>query len=802
MNPKNSLRHRMRMLMLLAVIATLVTTALLMAGEMWRITERVSQEYARLYTQEFVSDFQAILSKEIGLSQKAANSKALKDWMADESNLALKALAIEEIEEVNRLLADGNFFVAIGTSKHFYTMDSPSLPLDIAPIGVLSETDLRDVWFFKTQASDDAYLLNIDIDRFLKSMRVWVNVNVLDTATNRPLGIAGTGLYLNPLIQRIFEKHQKFGAKTVVVNEFGAIQLDSDVTNIRENSFNLAVDSQKTIFQYTRDDRFREDLMKYYQSPEKPTVFKLQDGNFQYAAIAPIKHTNWHVITFFSISALFNLTNFIPLILIAIGTIILMAIILNLVVTREFVRPFERMKESIQLKDLFQEEALFGIDRQDEFGVLALSIQQMTERLMHSVSVGMFLLAQDGNLVYANPYFLDQFKCSSKKELLEFLESRKNNVFKRPEDFRCLQQVFEDAKAQYAFELELINATDEHFWADIRLTKIEAGTGSWHYEGILINIQNIKENELTLTRRAEEDPLTGLYNRYYLEGLMLEDTSNPDANKDHSLILFDLDNFKYINDTWGHDVGDEVLIETARIAKSCLRQSDALIRWGGEEFAVLIRDTDLAGAHIAAEKIRLKLSNHRHKLAGTTTASFGVAQRFPHEPFIEWFKRADLALYRAKQAGRNQVHVSEELLGLRLLKLQWDTALETGFSQQDNQHRKLFELSEQLMLLASHHKTNEALLPIFDELITHTLTHFQDEIELLRATGYPEEAILLHESIHQGLQIQIRSWRDQLLQDHVRSTDIITIFIQDFIVGHLLKEDMYFYAHLKEHVPL
>jgi diguanylate cyclase (GGDEF)-like protein len=123
--------------------------------------------------------------------------------------------------------------------------------------------------------------------------------------------------------------------------------------------------------------------------------------------------------------------------------------------------------------------------------------------------------------------------------------------------------------------------------------------------------------------------------------------------------MIDIDHFKKVNDTYGHQAGDFVLASTAKIILAKMRSSDYVCRYGGEEFIAILPGTELAGAARAAEKIRQEIANFVYDLDGTTipiTASFGVAQLNPDkEDGKKTIARADAALYRAKQAGRNRV---------------------------------------------------------------------------------------------------------------------------------------------------
>jgi diguanylate cyclase (GGDEF)-like protein len=122
-----------------------------------------------------------------------------------------------------------------------------------------------------------------------------------------------------------------------------------------------------------------------------------------------------------------------------------------------------------------------------------------------------------------------------------------------------------------------------------------------------------------------------------------------------SLLIFDIDHFRTINDTHGHLEGDQVLVEMTRLVGEHLRASDLLARWGGEEFVILVPQCGLNEARQLAEKLRLLIAGETFSGVGCITSSFGVADYRPPETADAWLDRADQALYDAKVAGRNRV---------------------------------------------------------------------------------------------------------------------------------------------------
>jgi diguanylate cyclase (GGDEF)-like protein len=156
--------------------------------------------------------------------------------------------------------------------------------------------------------------------------------------------------------------------------------------------------------------------------------------------------------------------------------------------------------------------------------------------------------------------------------------------------------------------------------------------------------------------RASTDPLTGLYNRFKFDEALAFELARAGRNGTTlSLVLFDVDHFKQVNDTYGHPVGDAVLVELARHVAGLVRKSDVLARWGGEEFAVLSPGSDAQVACQAAERLRLAIEQKDFDKIGRLRCSFGVAQRSENDTAEALVAKADAALYRAKIEGRNRV---------------------------------------------------------------------------------------------------------------------------------------------------
>ena len=167
-----------------------------------------------------------------------------------------------------------------------------------------------------------------------------------------------------------------------------------------------------------------------------------------------------------------------------------------------------------------------------------------------------------------------------------------------------------------------------------------------------------------LTRMAMTDPLTGIFNRRHFMNATINELQRFHRHSHPvGMVILDIDNFKHINDEFGHDTGDRVLVHTAATCKTLLRTNDVFGRIGGEEFTVLLPETPLEEAGTIAERLRELICNSPLELNSGQlgyTASFGVTKLQSGDQSSEQaLKRADLALYRAKANGRNNVVVFE-----------------------------------------------------------------------------------------------------------------------------------------------
>ena len=179
----------------------------------------------------------------------------------------------------------------------------------------------------------------------------------------------------------------------------------------------------------------------------------------------------------------------------------------------------------------------------------------------------------------------------------------------------------------------------------------------------LTDITRLEKDKDMIRQLADYDALTNIYSRVkFNEIFPLYINRALTYNERLSIILFDIDHFKYINDTYGHNIGDRVLIELTSVVKSVIkdmkiRQSTVFSRWGGEEFVILVQFKTAKETYKIANLLRKEIANYLFNRVKKVTCSFGVTEFKSDDRESDIFRRVDKALYEAKEGGRNRVVV-------------------------------------------------------------------------------------------------------------------------------------------------
>ncbi|MDH4285227.1 MAG: bacteriohemerythrin, partial [Gallionellaceae bacterium] len=330
-----------------------------------------------------------------------------------------------------------------------------------------------------------------------------------------------------------------------------------------------------------------------------------------------------------------------------------------------------------------------------------------------------------------------------------------------------------------------------------------------------VDITERKLAEAQIHNLAFYDALTQLPNRRLLYDRLDHAIAASKRSSCYGALMFmDLDNFKLLNDTHGHKMGDLLLIEVARRIESCIRETDTVARFGGDEFVVLLGDLDEDAteserqALAIAERIRAGLSEPYYLaisqeadslLEHRCSSSIGVVM-FHHSVNREaLLKSTDEAMYKAKEMGRNCV-VVEQYAGpvgaeqkATILRLEWHDSYGCGEPTIDEEHRKLFDLANALIRSAF---TRDEEPKQFDEdlerLLTHIVQHFSDEEAILESHHYPDLAA--HRHAHQILVRKAKQLMKTAESGGISIGKLVNFLANEVIAQHMLKMDCKFYS--------
>ena len=292
--------------------------------------------------------------------------------------------------------------------------------------------------------------------------------------------------------------------------------------------------------------------------------------------------------------------------------------------------------------------------------------EELSRSLLESTSEGIVGIDTLGKVTFVNPAALRILGYTAEELLGCFVHDRIHHSYVDGTEYSVEQcPIIQAIDQQQARRVD-----DDHFWREDGscVPVIYSSTPvvtEGNITGAVVafsDISELKKTQKELERLSVTDQLTGIFNRTRLDSVLEYEVNAAVRNKHKfSVIMADIDNFKMVNDTYGHQVGDEVLKTMVAILHGRVRLSDTLGRWGGEEFLIICPHTTLESAMQLAERLRRHVAEIQFPEVGQKTASFGVACYREGDQAEDVMKRADDALYRAKENGRNRVEQEDKV---------------------------------------------------------------------------------------------------------------------------------------------
>lgn len=642
------------------------------------------------------------LLHELSRVQKLAKEPDIIAMALHEEDTAIQEKGLALLERYRLTFQDHSYFAAYEKTKRNYIKGDIEKDTDKALRSyTLSTEQPNDTWFFKILAGGEPWWVNIRKNQNLPTAKVWISAVV--ESEGKKVGVVGTGFDFEHFLYESVGIEQE-GVHNFLINKNYAVQLARDTGLIDYNSFSNPNGERKTIdslFNEKDTLRIKKAMQTQIHEPEKiGTLWVNFEGKKSLLGIAYIQEIGWFSLTLIDAGELTFITNFtvLPILsLLFLVSLICVGLALNFLV----LGPLSKLK--VKMQRIQQ-----GDYSTDLSSVGTSEIADLSEHFTQMI-----------NYVRANNLALeDRIKertlglMQSEAKLNTILESIESVIYIKDTQYRYIY-----ANKKTSDGIEIVGKRDEDFFdektvKDMRKTDsevIEYGRKVTREEilvskltgmtttylstkmpllnedgsvyalcGISTDITERKKTEELIRELAYHDPLTHLPNRRMFDERFTFLLAH--AKRHHkwgALLAIDLDNFKPLNDAFGHNAGDFLLIEVAGRLRSCMRESDVVARFGGDEFIVALGDLheDEAYAHEEAMKVASKILLHvsapyvivldeegnEKVITHQCTASIGVALfGYDKQDKQRIFSAADSAMYQAKQKGRNCIEFSKE----------------------------------------------------------------------------------------------------------------------------------------------
>lgn len=715
------LKTRIFILMSVIFAAFMVTIALYSS---YLVTQLNEHWGARVTEKQVLFDKHRTLQpllREIGLARQLAAEPAMLEMALHEGSVKAQEAGIAVLEQYRMRFQDHSYFAAIIKSGHYYFNDDDAKQFGAQQLRyTLSRKNPDDAWFYATVESDREYQVNVDPDAHLGNVKVWINVSVKQG--NRVVAVIGTGIDIGEFLKGTVDDTQ-VGIDNLFIDRDMAVQLHADQTLIDYASLTKAVDQRRKVDVLLRDPsdlaRLRAVMHRLESAPDKiETLWVNYEGRKRLLGVAYLPAIGWFDLTLIDGGSLGLLEQFYFIPVFA-ALFLFGLLVTGIMLHRLVLKPLYKMGLSIeQIKsgnydiDVPQtgtgEIAELSAEFRNMLDVVRNTKQDLENTVAHRTAQLSLELAErrrvEDDLRRSETKFRQLFELSPiglamvDYETGKFLEVNHSVLesigYSKAEllALNCRDVTPVEYESQEREQIDSLNRTGyfgptireymrkdgSRYPIEIRGFRLTDSDGKMCVWGIVEDITERTQFEAQIRQLAYYDTLTQLPNRRLLNDRMNQVIASSRRSGCHAALMFlDLDNFKPLNDTYGHAVGDLLLVEAASRLKNCVREMDTVARFGGDEFVVMLSelDRDRAGSAAealnVAEKIRSVLSQSyslrisREECVDTLvehhcTVSIGVVLFVDHQGSQdEVLKWADAAMYQAKDGGRNQIRFYE-----------------------------------------------------------------------------------------------------------------------------------------------
>lgn len=686
--PKLGFRGRAIIVSSIVFIVITAVSILLIYQFAHSIAISLGREYALERVLNSKEKLSNTLALNVRLAQKITSGTLMTSWMKEETNEAAKLRALRLIGDSIDVAQADSWFVAMRESRHFYFNDKQQTFKGKELLKTLQSHLPEDAWFFHTLSSHEQYNFNTDYNSAVNATKLWLNMLVMDG--EKPLGVAGFGIDFKVFIDD-YVALDKEGFESMIITPQGTIIGHKDASLVTHNMHTINPTEWKTIWNMMDGEQvkiLKPAMARLSLEKSQTAVFEVTMNHKHFvAAAAYVPHVGLIALSMVDLNHIVGLKDMMPSLIAFALLAILTAVIAYWLTNYYLLIPVARLSNVSKevAKGNYTVRVTEGLDRGDEIANLCQLVNTMVEQMQtsnlstqeryqwvaentHDV---IWVMDINGKFIYVSPS-VENMRGFSAAEVMEQSINEvicTHSISVVQESMTRAINVAKEGKeppAQTIFvEQPCKNGTTVWTEVNARLV-INPRDGSMQFIGSSRDITQRVKAEEEIQKLAFYDPLTNLANRRLLFDRMEKALLTCRRTKSCGALFFlDLDEFKPLNDTYGHAIGDELLREVAKRLQGAIRSIDTVARYGGDEFVILLGDLGLCkmeareATKMVADKLSevLSLPYVLSEVTYSLSASIG-ATVFGEDTPIDvdtLLDEADNAMYQAKEMGKDCV---------------------------------------------------------------------------------------------------------------------------------------------------
>lgn len=649
----------------------------------------LGKEYASEHALRHTDKLSDMLDFNIRLTDKISSSRLLLSWLLNEEDEDAKARALKMMNESASISLADSWFIAFSENGHYYFDDKNKSHQGKELIKSLSFENSDDAWFYHTLRSAKPYNLNIDYDSGVNATKLWLNVPVRHEG--KVLAVIGFGIDYQAFVDTYVATHKEL-FDAMILNLKGAILASNHATQMTQKIYTSDPASWFMIWPLL-DHQSQERLQMILQTlPYSKTMtmtseLKVQGKQF-IIAVSYLPHLDWVALSMVNTEAIFSLHDMMPNFIIFFLLATLTAVGAYWVAHRYLLKPILNLSVVAKAvsKGDYKKRAEVDLIRKDELSTLCMLVNEMIDKVENVAETAqeryrwlaenshdvIWVMDLHGKFIYVSPS-VQKLRGFSVEEVMSqpfeevICEGSRYAVSQLMEEAILEAQRGNTPKVKTLL-VEQPCKNGSTVWTEVnaRLV-INLKDSSMQFIGVTRDITERLEAEEEIKKLAFYDPLTHLANRRLLFD-RLESHLLICKRKQcfGSVIFLDLDYFKPLNDTYGHQLGDELLVEVGKRIKASIRAVDTAGRFGGDEFVVLL--SELSGSKEDARQMATAIANKigaslakpylLSTLTYTLSASIGVVLFGENDTDAKAIlDAADSVMYQAKESGKECVVV-------------------------------------------------------------------------------------------------------------------------------------------------